>query len=406
MKFNKVLYSFVIIPVFLSCYFSNHKEDKDATNNQNEALTGAAVEGERYKLTEAFENLTFDLPLELGSPDDGSDRIFVVENKGVIKVFPNKRDAKNATVFLDIEKKVESGGEKGLLGLAFHPNYKSNGYIYVNYTRGKPLETVIARFKVSASNPNLIDPASEQILLTYLQPYSNHNGGKVAFGNDGFLYIAVGDGGSGGDPGNRAQNKKELLGKILRIDVNKSSGNLQYSIPADNPFVNNKEGFRGEIYAYGMRNPWRFSFDRQTGTLWAGDVGQNKIEEIDIIEKGGNYGWNIMEAEDCFKSDNCNTNGLITPITSYKQGSNTGNSVTGGYVCRDKNLPDLNGKYIYGDFVSGNIWALTYDGKKAVQNELISKLSGGLSSFGEDSKHNLFVLAYGTGKVYKLTAAR
>ncbi|MCW3114169.1 MAG: glucose sorbosone dehydrogenase [Segetibacter sp.] len=405
MKFNTVLYSFILIPFFFNCELSGHHENRTVSNNENKT-SGDVIEGEKYNLTEAFESLTFEQPVELTSPEGAADRIFVVEQKGVIRVFPNKADAKNATVFLDIEKKVESGGEKGLLGLAFHPNYKSNGYIYVNYTRGKPLETVISRFKASATNPNIADPSSEVILLTYLQPYSNHNGGKVAFGNDGFLYIAVGDGGSGGDPGNRAQNKKELLGKILRIDVNKSSANLKYGIPADNPFANNNEGFREEIYAYGLRNPWRFNFDRQTGMLWAGDVGQNKIEEIDIIEKGGNYGWRIMEADDCFKPDDCDKQGLITPITSYKQGSSTGNSVTGGYVCRDKNLPGLNGKYVYGDFVSGNIWALTYDQKKAVQNELIGKLSGGLSSFGEDSQHNLYVLSYGPGKIYKLTSGK
>lgn len=404
MKFTKVLFSFVLIPFFLSCFFSKNGEVNNEAGNTTTIADEAPIEGEKYTLTEAFGNLSFDLPVELTSPEDGTDRIFVVEQKGVIKVFPNKADAKNATVFLDIEKKVESGGEKGLLGLAFHPDYKSNGYIYVNYTRGDPLETVISRFKVSASNTNMADPLSELILLTFRQPYSNHNGGKVAFGNDGFLYIAVGDGGSGGDPGNRAQNKKELLGKILRIDVNSTASNLKYGIPADNPFKNNSEGFREEIYAYGMRNPWRFNFDRQTGMLWAGDVGQNKIEEIDIIEKGGNYGWRVMEADECFKSANCDTAGLINPITSYKQGGSTGNSVTGGYVCRDRNLPGLTGKYIYGDFVSGNIWALTYSGKKAVNNVQIAKLSGGLSSFGEDSKHNLFLLAYGTGKVYKLTA--
>jgi glucose/arabinose dehydrogenase len=404
MQFNKVLYSVVLIPLFLTCFYAL-KQQNNAQGSSNTSTPGTPAEGEKYKLSEAFENLTFELPLELTSPDDGTDRIFVVEQKGVIKVFPNKGNAKVATKFLDIEQKVNSGGEKGLLGLAFHPNYKSNGYIYVNYTRGKPLESVIARFKVSTANPNVVDPQSEQILLTYMQPYENHNGGKVAFGNDGFLYIAVGDGGSGGDPGNRAQNRKELLGKILRIDVNSPSGNLPYTIPTDNPFKNNKEGFREEIYSYGMRNPWRFSFDRTTGMLWAGDVGQNKIEEIDIIENGGNYGWHIMEADQCFGSDTCNKAGLILPITSYKQGSTTGNSVTGGYVCRDKSLPQLNGKYIYGDFVSGNIWALTYNNKKAVKNELISKLSGGLSSFGEDSKHGLYMIAYGTGKVYKLSAA-
>lgn len=403
MNFKKVMYSFILIPVLLSCFFISGEEHPKTTNTKNSTSSAASnVAAEKYRLTEAFEKLSFELPIELTSPADGTDRVFVVEQKGVIRVFTNREDVKNATPFLDIEKKVESGGEKGLLGLAFHPNYKSNGYLYVNYTRGKPLETVIARYKVSASNPNVADPASEVILLTYLQPYSNHNGGKVAFGNDGYLYVAAGDGGSSGDPGNRGQNKKELLGKILRIDVDKKSSTANYSIPDDNPFKNNKEGFKDEIYAYGLRNPWRFNFDRQTGMLWAGDVGQNKIEEIDIIENGGNYGWKIMEADDCFKSENCNTAGLINPITSYQQGSSTGSSVTGGYVCRDKNLPGLNGKYVYGDFVSGNVWALTFNGKKAVNNEQIAKISGGLSSFGEDSKQNLYLLSYGTGKVYKL----
>ncbi|HVG13430.1 MAG TPA: PQQ-dependent sugar dehydrogenase [Chitinophagaceae bacterium] len=403
MTFEKTLYSLILIPVFLSLYPIVTDEGIHKANQLSHTNTPDA---EKYELTEAFKALSFDRPIELVSPDDGRDMIFVVEQKGVIRIFPNKGDVKEAATFLDIEKRVESGGEKGLLGLAFHPDYKKNGYIYVNYTRGKPLETVISRFKRSASNPNTADPASELVMLSFLQPYSNHNGGKVAFGNDGFLYIAVGDGGSGGDPGNRAQNKKELLGKILRIDVNKASGDLKYSIPADNPFRNNNEGFRQEIFALGMRNPWRFNFDRQTGLLWAGDVGQNKIEEVDIIENGGNYGWPIMEADECFRPKDCTSAGLIKPITSYPQGSSTGKSITGGYVCRDKKLPGLVGKYIYGDFVSGNIWALTHSGKKAVSNELIATLSGGLSSFGEDSKHSLFLLAYGDGKVYKFGAGK
>jgi glucose/arabinose dehydrogenase len=398
MKIGKLVF-YSIIPFFLCCYYDKHQENRPPGSSSTLTMTG--VEEGNYKLVEAFQNLTFEQPVELESVDDGTERIFVVEQKGVIKVFPNDGNAKDAAVFLDIEKKVESGGEKGLLGLAFHPDYKSNGYFYVNYTRTSPLETVIARYKVSPANRNIADPRSETILLTYKQPYSNHNGGKIAFGNDGFLYIGAGDGGSGGDPGNRAQNKKELLGKILRIDVDRTSTGMNYAIPPDNPFANNTEGFREEIYAYGLRNPWRFNFDRETGMLWAGDVGQNKVEEIDIIEKGGNYGWRIMEADDCYISSDCNRTGMISPIVSYRQGSNTGNSVTGGYVCRDKNLPELAGKYIYGDFVSGNIWALTYEGKKSTKNALIAKLFGGLSSFGEDNRHNLFVLAYGTGKIFK-----
>jgi glucose/arabinose dehydrogenase len=355
-----------------------------------------------YYLSPAFPTLKFDMPVELTSPLDQSNRIFVVEQKGKIMSFPNQADAKSATVFLDIVKKVDSGGEKGLLGLAFHPDYKDNGYFYVNYTRSSPLETIISRFKVSRSNTFVADAASEEILLRFLQPYSNHNGGKIAFGKDGYLYISAGDGGSGGDPHNNAQNLNSLLGKILRIDVNKSSGGKKYSIPVDNPFSGNVNGYREEIYAYGLRNPWRFNFDDETGWLWAGDVGQNEIEEIDIVDKGGNYGWRIMEAEECFKSKNCDKENLILPIWSYRQGANTGRSVTGGYVCHDKNLKGLEGKYVYGDFVSGNIWALSHLGKKAIKNELVATLSGGLSSFGEDEKKNLYVLAYSSGKVYRL----
>lgn len=364
--------------------------------------TAHATDIDEYELVEAFPQLHFDMPLELTSPEDGTDRIFVVEQKGVIQVFPNTAGVKGSTVFLDIKKRVSSGGEMGLLGLAFHPQYKTNGYFYVNYTRRSPLETVISRFKVKTSDPNLADPESETVLLRFRQPYENHNGGKVAFGKDGFLYISTGDGGSGGDPGNRAQNRKELLGKILRIDVNKNAAGLNYDIPRDNPYANNNEGYRPEIYAYGMRNAWRFTFDRETGALWAGDVGQNKYEEIDIIEKGGNYGWRILEANECFRSNNCKTDGLMPPIWNYLQGSETGRSVTGGYVCRDKNLPALTGKYIYGDFVTGNIWALTPANKKAVKNERIAQISGGLPSFGEDSKSNLYVLSYNPGKIYKL----
>lgn len=398
----KILCSFGLILSVMSCDLSNAGNHKNPAAGSGSAISTSDASG-KYNLSLAFPDIEFEQPVELTSPFDNTDRIFVLAQKGIIDVLPNKPDVKKAAVFLDITNKVESGGEKGLLGLAFHPDYKNNGFFYVNYTRGRPLETVISRFKVSTADPNVADPGSEEILLRYRQPYDNHNGGKIAFGNDGFLYIAAGDGGSGGDPGNRAQNRKELLGKILRIDVNKQTSNLPYSIPADNPFKENKDGFREEIYAYGMRNPWRFSFDRSTGALWAGDVGQNKIEEVDVIEKGGNYGWHIMEADECFESDNCDKKGLIEPVWSYHQGSETGHSVTGGYVCRDKNLPGLDGKYIFGDFVSGNIWALSYSGKKAVKNELIAKLSDGLSSFGEDSKSNLYVLAYGAGKIYKIS---
>ncbi|RDC65943.1 PQQ-dependent sugar dehydrogenase [Adhaeribacter pallidiroseus] len=392
---NLLVLSFLLI--LMSCEVNKSDDNNTPDPGQNPVVPSG------YTLTEAFSTLKFDKPVELTSPTDGTNRIFVVSQTGKIHVFPNDATAATAPVYLDISSKVTSGGELGLLGLAFHPDYKTNGYFYVNYTRGNPLETVISRFKVSSSDPNVADPGSEQVLLTYQQPFSNHNGGKLAFGNDGYLYIASGDGGSGGDPQNYAQNRTQLLGKIIRIDVNSTTGNLPYAIPADNPYRNNNQGFREEIYAYGLRNPWRFSFDRKTGTLWAGDVGQGNVEEISIIKNGGNYGWKIREGNTCFGAANCDVTGLEEPVWTYPLNNENGRSVTGGYVCHDKNLIGLADKYIYGDYVSGNVWALTVNGNQMVKNELITKLPDNISSFGEDSQQGLYVLGYGTGKIFKFT---
>lgn len=360
----------------------------------------------KYNIIQAFPSLpVIDNPVELTAPGDGSNRIFVVSQKGTIQVFSNTATVSSKSVFLDITSKITSGGEMGLLGLAFDPDYKTNGYFYVNYNRRSPaLETVIARYKVS-DNANVAAPNSEEIMLTYEQPFENHKGGKLAFGNDKLLYIAAGDGGSAGDPNGNGQNKKVLLGKILRIDVSKAGTNTKYAIPADNPFKGSNDGTREEIYAYGMRNPWRFSVDHTTGMIWAGDVGQGKIEEIDIIEKGNNYGWNTMEGNECYNGSNCNQTGLTLPIYSYVPGS-LGASITGGYVARDKNLPNLAGRYIYGDYVSGNIWALTTSNKTFVKNDLIGKAAANsLSSFGEDADSHLYILNYTDGKIYKFAAA-
>ncbi|QMU29620.1 PQQ-dependent sugar dehydrogenase [Adhaeribacter radiodurans] len=357
------------------------------------------------QLKVAFPNLTFNMPVEFVSPNDGTNRNFVIAQEGVIHVFPNNPGVKTTQKFLDITSKVVSGGERGLLGIAFHPDFKTNGYFYVNYTRGKDLETAISRFQVSKTNPNQADPKSEVVLLTYDQPFSNHNGGKVAFGKDGYLYIAAGDGGSGGDPHNNGQNKTSLLGKILRIDVNKSSGNLKYSIPADNPFKGNKEGYREEIYAYGLRNPWRFSFDKTTGDLWVGDVGQNKIEEVDIVKNGQNYGWRVMEADECFNPEDCNKKGYALPVHSYQQSMETGKSITGGHVYRGKKLAALRGKYVYGDYVTGNIWTLTPQGNGKYANASLMKLDGTISSFGEDANNELYLCSYNDGKIYTFAAS-
>lgn len=367
---------------------------------QEESTPPVETETSAVKLENAFPNLTFKQPVELTHAGDGTNRLFLIEQEGKIRVFENNAATKAADTYLDIVNKVASGGEMGLLGLAFHPNFKQNGYFYVNYTKNNPRETVISRFKADPT-ANRVDPATETILFKFAQPYSNHNGGKVAFGPDGFLYIAAGDGGSGGDPQNNGQNLKTHLGKILRVDVNKTDKGT-YGIPADNPFVGNANALP-EIYAYGLRNPWRFSFDQETGQLWTGDVGQNRLEEIDIIKKGGNYGWRLKEAQDCFNPKNdCNQGQLIDPIHQYPR--EDGISVTGGVVYRGSSTPDLKGKYIYADFGSGKVWALSFAGEKKTGNQLLSSSAGSVSAFGEDAKREIYLLDYSGGTVKRFTA--
>ena len=351
-------------------------------------------------IEQAFPNLTFNSPIDLQNAGDGTNRLFVNEQAGRIMVFQNSASTASAKVFLDIRSRVASGGEEGLLGLAFDPAYASNGYFYVNYTAPNPLHTVVSRFTVTSSDPDKADPNTEEFILQFNQPFSNHNGGQLAFGKDGFLYISTGDGGSGGDPQGNGQSLSTLLGKILRIDVHNPSGGLNYGIPADNPFAGTTN--RGEIWAYGLRNPWRFSFDSYNGALWAGDVGQDAIEEIDIILKGKNYGWNIMEGNSCYNpSTNCNSTGLVPPIWEYPH--SLGNAVVGGFVYRGTRTPELAGLYIFGDDGSGRIWALSYDGiNPALTTELMhSSLS--ISAFGVDESHELCFCAL-DGKVYRFTA--
>ena len=355
-----------------------------------------------YEVVVAFPNLTFDHPVGVYNAGDGSNRIFVVEKKGVIYAFENLEMVTAAAVFLDIRDRVQSEAtEEGLLGLAFHPHFTDNGFFYVDYTAGNPLRTVISRYSTLQGNSNQADKNSEQVLFEILQPYDNHNGGQLAFGPDGYLYIAMGDGGGGGDPQGNGQSLSTLLGKILRIDIDKTSGNLVYRIPDDNPFAGNSEGYREEIYAYGLRNPWRFSFDPETGWLWAADVGQNRVEEVDIIEKGGNYGWNIMEGNLCYSPlQNCNQIGLQLPMWTY--GRDQGVSVTGGFVYRGSMLKGLTGWYIYGDFGSGRIWALQYDGVNALVNKELVKTDLNIASFGLDEENEQYICDF-RGKIYKLS---
>ncbi|MDH3252610.1 MAG: PQQ-dependent sugar dehydrogenase, partial [Ignavibacteria bacterium] len=299
--------------------------------------------------------------------------------------------------------RVLSEGEQGLLGLAFHPQYIANGFFFVNYTKDNPRRTVISRFSVSVSNPDSADAESEVVFLEIDQPFPNHNGGGLLFDADGYLYIALGDGGSAGDPANNGQDRSSLLGKILRIDVDVPSAGRNYSIPPTNPYFQAASGFREEIYAYGFRNPWRISFDPATGRLWTGDVGQGAWEEIDVVESGGNYGWRIMEGNQCYNpSVNCNTNGLIPPVWEYGHSNENGCSVTGGYVYRGNSVPGLTGAFVYGDYCTGRIWALRFDGQSPPLNSIIVEAGFSVSTFGIDSRNELYVCSYNNGRVFRI----
>ncbi|QDK79391.1 PQQ-dependent sugar dehydrogenase [Spirosoma sp. KCTC 42546] len=362
------------------------------------SMSGTAL----VKVVNAYPKLTFDSPVEYTYANDGTNRVFVVEQAGRIRVVENDANTASAGIYLDIRSKVASGGEMGLLGLAFHPDFKQNGFFYVNYTKSNPRETIVSRFKASSANASTVDPGSEVILFRFDQPYSNHNGGKVLFGPDGYLYVSTGDGGSGGDPQNNGQNRSSWLGKILRVDVN-STDKGQYGIPKDNPFKGNTNGYREEIFAYGLRNPWRISFDEK-GQLWVGDVGQNAIEEVDIVTKGGNYGWRLKEGNANYNTkDNANAAELIAPIWQYSH-SNGDVSITGGVVYRGSTNPDLRGKYIYADYASGRVWALTPNGTKSATNQELVSGAGAISAFGEDQKNELYLCEYGGGKILKLMA--
>lgn len=345
----------------------------------------------------------FENPVQIVQVPGLADRYFVLEQKGRIRLL--KAGETNAgAVFLDIKDRVNFGGEKGLLGLAFHPDFKKNRRLFVDYTTGKDdkgLQTHLSEFK-AAEDFASADPASEKVLLEFKQPYANHNGGLVMFGPDGFLYMGNGDGGSGNDPQGNGQKLDTLLGKILRIDVDKTSGDLPYAIPADNPFVGQKEA-RGEIFAYGLRNPWRWSFDRKTGELYAGDVGQNNWEEVDLIVKGGNYGWRIMEGFHCTPKigTDCDQKGLLTPVVEYPR--TDGVSVTGGFVYRGKKMPELDGVYLFGDYASRRIWGLRYANGHLDEKRELTVSPQAVSSFGEDLEGELFVVGYG-GTIYRIVA--
>jgi glucose/arabinose dehydrogenase len=347
-------------------------------------------------------------PLFLTASPGLSGDLYIVQQNGTIRLYSG--GTLQPEPFLDLAGTIGSAdGERGLLGMAIHPDYLLNGFFYVNYTNVDG-NSVIARYRRSLLDPSQADPNTATILLTVEQPFANHNGGMLAFGPDRYLYIALGDGGSANDPNNNAQSLDSLLGKILRIDVD---GDAPYGIPADNPFVDT-EGARPEIWAYGLRNPWRFSFDRQSGDLWIGDVGQNTFEEINFQDSnsggGINYGWRNREGNLCRNGEeDCEVPGATDPLLAYFRVGNQ--AVTGGYVYRGEAIPSLNGTYLFADFVDQSVFSLTQPGGEvALLNETDNLQGattdfGGIASFGEDSAGELYVLDYEKGDVYKIVAA-
>ena len=343
----------------------------------------------------------FSTPVDIAHT--GDDRLFVVEQTGRIRVIDGNQQIQSMP-FLNITNKIRFGGERGLLGLAFHPDFSTNGFFYVNYTNTAG-NTHIARFQVAAG-ATVADPDSELILLTIDQPFPNHNGGALKFGPDGFLYIGLGDGGFAGDPINAGQDNQVLLGKMLRIDVDNDANGLPYAVPADNPFVNSPN-FRAEIWASGLRNPWRFSFDQLTGDLWIADVGQDRQEEINFIpssEPGGlDFGWRCYEGDNLFNPTGCaDESTFYFPVHTYATTPSVGESVTGGYVYRGTQNTDLVGQYIYGDFVSGRIWALELVDNEASNTEILNIGMNEISTFGEDATGELYLAAYSSGTIYQI----
>jgi glucose/arabinose dehydrogenase len=348
------------------------------------------------RLVEVAGGLT--RPVSITHAGDGSERLFVVEQGGMVRVLV--AGELHAEPYLDLTRRTEARGERGLLGLAFHPRFAENGRLFVHYT-DRSGTTIVSELRTPDPAAPRVDAGTERIVLSQSQPYANHNGGQIAFGPDGYLYIALGDGGSGGDPLDAGQDLSTWLGTLLRIDVD---GGEPYAVPNSNPFVGNRSA-RPEIWAYGLRNPWRFSFDRETGDLWIADVGQNAVEEVNLqsaSSRGGeNYGWRLMEGDRCFQPPSgCQDGTLVLPVITYTHGSGWGRSVTGGYVYRGSELPDLVGRYVFGDFVSGRIFvAEGRDGGWTARPLLDPGFS--VSTFGQDEAGELYVAAYDSGRLYR-----
>lgn len=360
------------------------------------------------ELEQVFPNMSFSEPVALKQAPADSSHWYVVEKSGVVRVFANDQATSASDVFLDISSRVNDGfGESGLLGMAFHPAFPSTAEVYLSYTAGEvSLISTVSRFELDTSGLAL-DPASEEVLIRIPQPQGNHNGGDLAFGPTGLLYASFGDGGGAGDPGENAQDTSNLLGTIIRINVD---GGTPYEIPGDNPFFGGALCVQGtssadcpEIFAWGLRNPWRMSFDSATAALWVGDVGQADWEEVDRVVLGGNYGWNDREGAHCFDPPSACAMGFEEPVAEYDH--TVGQSVTGGYVYRGSAMADLVDWYVFGDFVSGAIFAIPADGQPTVVPNQVADAGFNISAFAEDTDGELYALAYGSGTIHRLIAA-
>lgn len=424
MKRNLILIFYIAIAIILSACSTQvdrtTTEDVNTPSANGESMTSAEITSESttvltteettevviepsiydlefspksYQVEKVYSNYTFNLPLYTTYFEDV---IFVVQKGGKILWFKSDESMASPEIFIDLGQIISTNAnEKGLLGFVLDPNFVENGYFYVNYT--DRTGTIISRFSTLNEDRFVGDLTSELILLTYQQPYSNHNGGHLAFGPDGYLYIASGDGGSSGDPNNNAQNLNSLLGKILRIDVNQIN-EATYDIPADNPFINN-DNAKPEIYAYGLRNPWRFSFDALRNLLIAADVGQDAYEEIDLIQTGGNYGWHYYEGTHNYKKTDLSIDKFISPIWEYAHPN--GESITGGFTYTGTFTPSLYGLYIYGDFISGKVWGLWINEDQTVSNYELADTQLKIASFGLAPGNELLIIDY-QGGLYRL----
>ena len=356
-----------------------------------------APQAHGVELERVFPGLTFS---RLTNLVQAGGWFFITEQAGRVLAIKSASDTTGVTEFLNIRGRVsDAGNEEGLLGLAFDPEFDSNGHFYIYYSAANPRRSVISRFTTTVPGQITVEPTSELVVMEIAQPFQNHNGGQLAFGPDGMLYISLGDGGARGDPQGNGQNASTLLGSILRIDVSGIGPETGYQSPPDNPFVGVPDA-RDEIWAFGLRNPWRFSFDRQNGDLWAGDVGQNSYEEVDLVLRGGNYGWNTLEGEHCFSPrTGCDPSGTQMPVIEY--GSDEGCSVIGGYVYRGAAIPSLAGTYIYGDFCSGEIHGFRYEDGEVTEHNLLVDSGLRITTFGEDQNGEIYVLSQ-DGGIYRL----